>query len=220
MSAPTRQVINNITYYDPMQLLLHVFAQRYPDVKVSVAYAQLPPQHNGVCQMTDDGEFRIFIDPCQVTIAEAPQILAHELAHVVECLWRITPEGIDKTPGDEYSHSPEWEKAFSELSVAYNAVLETVQQPDAQVEMPPNSPKQVVLQSSPPPTPFPTMLMQHENGEQYCGAAVAKGAGSLRGEDFFVYEGAVGNFYVRSMSAWEEERHKFKLVIEVEDDGV
>ena len=70
----------------------------------------------GLTDFADDGTITIFVTPT-IAVADATEILAHELAHAAV--------------GFEHEHDETWEKAFTDIHNEYNRIGEEMF-PDAQ----------------------------------------------------------------------------------------
>ena len=99
----------------PFEMLDMAFKRLFPDVKY-IAYFEPnirdKPNGDNVCGLTDfadDGEITIFID-CDLSINNAVEIFAHELAHA----------GV----GVGHEHDEVWKKAFDDLFNEYNKLGE------------------------------------------------------------------------------------------------
>lgn len=203
-----------IVFHNPLQLLLDVFRQGWPDISVTVAYSRLPDGYAGLVEKrSDDAPFYIFLNP-DCSMQDNVATLGHELAHVIEAT--TFPERL-KAPqerGDIDEHTQEWRDVHDLLSRAYRDALQRVDQPHFEGYDMDVSGDDCVLDVSPPAKVWPQMEMQHRHGGRYMVIAhEIKGAGALRGDTAFVYQGENGQDYVRLMSAWEQERHDFKLVV-------
>ncbi len=99
----------------PFEMLDMAFKRLFPNVKYTAYFEpDIRDEADGtkVCGLTDfdeDGEIFIFIDT-ELTINNAVEIFAHELAHA----------GV----GVEHEHDEAWEKAFDDLFNEYNKIGE------------------------------------------------------------------------------------------------
>lgn len=99
---------------NPFDILAIAFSNLYPDLKYK---AQIVPKVEdesgaelyGETFFPDDGNTSIISISAQLTISDAVEIFAHELAHVA-------------TPGME--HSDEWEGAFERIHVEYDRICQ------------------------------------------------------------------------------------------------
>lgn len=103
--------------FDPINLLLEIFARRWPDKRVEVAWVSELKKDRDVwgCAAEGHGE-----EPWAVMVdVEAPfhaviELVAHELAHVAVGLTHDDPSG----------HGEAWSKAFDELHEAYTVAVD------------------------------------------------------------------------------------------------
>lgn len=99
----------------PFEILDIAFKRLFPDVKYTAYFeTDIRDDENGeeVCGLTDfadDGEITIFID-CKLSINDATEVFAHELAHA----------GV----GVDQDHNEKWQKAFDDLFDEYNKIGE------------------------------------------------------------------------------------------------
>ena len=93
------------------------FKRLFPDKKYTAYFEpNIRDSEHGekVCGLTDfgdDGEITVFIDT-ELSINNAVEIFAHELAHVAV--------------GVEHDHDEVWEKAFDDLFEEYNKIGEVM----------------------------------------------------------------------------------------------
>lgn len=103
---------------DPSAIVAIAFRELYPDTKY---HAQLVPELEdednapvyGLTLFPDDGSEPIICISAVAPISAEPELLAHELAHVVA--------GIDA------GHGPTWEAAFEEIYQKYNKIIENME---------------------------------------------------------------------------------------------
>lgn len=101
---------------DPIAIVARAFSELYPDVEYA---AQLVPEIRdengdpafGETLFPDDGSTPVVSISAEAPVSAAPELLAHELAHVA-------------TPGSE--HGPEWQAAEEAIFRKYNEILEAM----------------------------------------------------------------------------------------------
>ena len=100
---------------DPFSLLWIAFQRLYPDKKCNVWYDHKDQKDEngetifGETFYSEDGTITVFVD-YDLSIKDAVEILAHELAHVAV--------------GEEAGHGEEWELAFDTIFQEYEKVSE------------------------------------------------------------------------------------------------
>lgn len=100
---------------DPMPLIYKAFRLLYPETQVDEIYYQpglTDDDEKEICGFTnfaDDGTVQIFVS-ADITVLNAAEILAHELAHVVV--------------GKDNGHNEKWESVFSEIHKKYMDIME------------------------------------------------------------------------------------------------
>lgn len=92
------KVINN-----PMQYVLMATEELYPNIKVIV---QFNPEYNypdskAYACFPDDGSIPLIEIDANVPFYAVPELLAHELAHIIA--------------GEEVDHNEEWDRIFDEI---------------------------------------------------------------------------------------------------------
>lgn len=95
---------------DPSSLVAQAFAEIYPSaeyeaVLVDKITAEDGTEMVGCTTFPDDGTLPLIEVAGHIPAGAVPEVLAHELAHIV-------------TVGDE--HGPEWKKAFEAIYSKYN----------------------------------------------------------------------------------------------------
>lgn len=98
---------------DPFAMVETAFKNLYPD-KEYEAYLDpyIRPTEDGgtvygLTDFGDDGIVTVFVTPT-ITVEQAVEIFAHELAHVAV--------------GVEHEHDEAWEEAFENISIEYNRI--------------------------------------------------------------------------------------------------
>lgn len=92
---------------DPFELVYSVFKKLYPGKDVNdIEWVDIPIKNNqcGFTDFMEDGSIRICING-NLSILNAVEILAHELAHVAV--------------GVKHSHDEIWEQAFEAIHTEY-----------------------------------------------------------------------------------------------------
>lgn len=98
---------------DMFGMVWQAFKNLYPDKECEIYWEpQIRDEENGqpVYGMTDfgdDGKVTVFVKP-SLAVADAVEVLAHELAHVAV--------GVD------HGHDEAWEKAFDDIFAEYNRI--------------------------------------------------------------------------------------------------
>lgn len=100
---------------DPPAVVALAFRELYPGIEY---YAQLVPDlHDetdgkayGLTLFPDDGSTPVICISAEAPIAAEPELLAHELAHIVA--------------GEEAGHGPEWKAVEDAIHAKYNEILE------------------------------------------------------------------------------------------------
>ena len=106
---------------NPIDCIFAIFEKYYSDVTVDIIQFDNIPEDEGYgyTHITTDGVYAIGIS-VDIPIATVAEILAHELAHVVD----ITRNGMPLT-GEE--HRKSWDDIFSHISEVYeNEVVEFI----------------------------------------------------------------------------------------------
>ena len=102
-----------ITFVDPARILVQVVESNF-DINVKIEYVSgmnnlcdkiLFRKKYGMTFFPDNGSDPIIQLDCNLSVKDAVEVLAHELAHVIA--------GIDK------NHGKEWEDIFSEIHELY-----------------------------------------------------------------------------------------------------
>lgn len=101
---------------DPFAIVAKAFKNLYPDKEYTAywepqIYADEPGDQKpyGLTDFGDDGTVCVFVDP-KISVIDAVEIFAHELAHVAA--------GID------HDHDEYWEAAFDAIFAEYNRIGE------------------------------------------------------------------------------------------------
>lgn len=89
--------MNSVFENDPLPYVMQAFRKLYPDARVDSVKLGLTYDGLGYTDFNDDGNVCVTISH-HVTLAGAPDILSHELAHAAV--------------GVEQGHSKAWEKAY------------------------------------------------------------------------------------------------------------
>ena len=98
---------------DIFSLIWQAFKNLYPDKKCecywepSIRDAENGEKPYGLTDFGEDGTIAVFVST-DLKIADAAEILAHELAHCAV--------------GVEHGHDTEWEKAFDDIFNEYNRI--------------------------------------------------------------------------------------------------
>lgn len=98
---------------DPFSLVYMAFENCYPGKQCEVYWddkdmrEENGEQQYGFTEFNDDGSVVVCVSP-DIKVADAVEILAHELAHVAV--------GIDE------NHGQAWERAFDRIFVEYNRI--------------------------------------------------------------------------------------------------
>lgn len=108
---------------NPIQILMEVFDELYPDVEIEVCFMSGMREYEtgdgekGVWGITYPDSKPIAIDIAgELPVEHLPEILAHELAHAV-----TYKEGLE-------DHGPEWDAVFDELCDRFNTKLKPIQE--------------------------------------------------------------------------------------------
>lgn len=100
---------------DPYAMVWQAFQTMFPDKTCNVYwYPNLSPDPEGkpvygTTVFRDDGKVLVFVD-AMLSVNNAVEILAHELAHVAVGF------------SDEDDHRPEWEAAFESIKQEYERI--------------------------------------------------------------------------------------------------
>ena len=101
---------------DPFAMVWQAFQNLYPDKNCDVYWdPNMQPDAagksvDGVTVFNDDGKVLVFVD-AMISVNNAVEILAHELAHVVA--------GFEEGKDD---HGPAWETAFESIKQEYGRI--------------------------------------------------------------------------------------------------
>lgn len=104
---------------DMFSLVWTAFKNLYPDKQCECYWdPDIGPEEDGKkpygCTIFgDNGSVTVLVTP-HISVYDATEILAHELAHVAV--------------GDDAGHGPEWESAFSSIHEEYNRIVELFDQ--------------------------------------------------------------------------------------------
>ena len=104
--------MNNPFVNDPFAMVWKAFKNLYPNKDCECLFDVIEKNEQGdevfgVTYFDDDGSITVVVD-CTLTLANATEIFAHELAHVAV--------------GDDAGHGEEWEKAFDDIFSEYNRI--------------------------------------------------------------------------------------------------
>ena len=103
---------------DPIPILFEIFSKLYENAdKIEVWYADDEfiksddeEQGQGVTVFPDDGSEPVIYVSTSLTIKYLPEILAHEMAHVIA--------------GYIEGHGDVWNEAFDKINAMYNGIIE------------------------------------------------------------------------------------------------
>lgn len=99
---------------DPFAYVWEAFRNLYPGKECECYLAPLEDDgtdhpHVGIASFDDDGEIMVLVDP-NLSVRDAVEVLAHELAHVAV--------------GPEAEHGEVWESAFEAIHQEYDRLVD------------------------------------------------------------------------------------------------
>ena len=100
---------------DVFAIILKAFKNLYPDKEFECFWEPYIRSEEdgtpayGLTDFADDGTITVYVTPT-ITVAQAAEVLGHELAHVAV--------------GFEHGHDEIWEKAFGDIHEEYNRIGE------------------------------------------------------------------------------------------------
>lgn len=103
------KIINN-----PFDILSEIMDEYYPDVDCEVLFGKQMTdgkEHFGCTLFPDDGSTPIVEIYPSLSVSDATEVLAHELAHVIA--------------GEEAEHGEEWDKVFHTIHRLFEEKLST-----------------------------------------------------------------------------------------------
>jgi hypothetical protein len=101
--------LNNISFYDPINLLFDIVEELYPDTRAFIQFDSSIKGGYGYTCFPEDKSIPVVNILPTLEYGATLEVIAHELAHVVS--------------GENHEHDKKWESVFNNIHKRYNKFM-------------------------------------------------------------------------------------------------